>query len=542
MLTIILGLIIPVHARGQGPLYGEDIHLVIDAHVRNVEGISQEQITSAEFQANVSLTAWIYYTHYNETGFPVTEYKYSTLEPVGVGAYSVTLNLGDAVSYIHWVDVEINNRDQWLLKYKGDQKLTDTHYQFDLYVIPMNDNDKNGIRDDFEWELVRNFCPTLIFHLPSTFCYPEPVQIMAGPNNSNIWATFSGPWDNKEGKPKGADSVQYWRNGSNWKQLIPGYGQTTAGTRFDYSYRIYENPIALTSGDSIQYIDGRTRKFVKLYVSGNQFIWIHFDWPGDYWRDWESHYKPYRENNNYRSSRGIRPTIYATIWSDGIEIGIQYWFFYPFDHFANNHEGDWEHINVLLYSQFPERAKIKSVVYYFHFKWHEWEPKDLQFSDSNKDHPIVYVGGTPELEGLLGNMQEHEITVTYSEGHLSGASYPDRATWKNIEMGPWSLFTVSVHEKVYGRGPMLQWDQLSDEADQPFDGDGLELLKDPNFLGSSYFIEHPEWSWLKANIGFGTPKNDPNPLVGDVGLINGPYLHKGWRKLRDIPNSGFKQY
>jgi len=32
----------------------------------------------------------------------------------------------------------------------------------------------------------------------------------------------------------------------------------------------------------------------------------------------------------------------------GYEFVIQYWFFYPFNDGANNHEGDWEHINVIV--------------------------------------------------------------------------------------------------------------------------------------------------------------------------------------------------
>ena len=36
--------------------------------------------------------------------------------------------------------------------------------------------------------------------------------------------------------------------------------------------------------------------------------------------------------------------------SDADEIVVQYWFFYPFNDSGNRHEGDWEHINVVLNS------------------------------------------------------------------------------------------------------------------------------------------------------------------------------------------------
>jgi hypothetical protein len=42
---------------------------------------------------------------------------------------------------------------------------------------------------------------------------------------------------------------------------------------------------------------------------------------------------------------------------------LQYWYFYPFNDYMSDHEGDWEHINVVLNE---DRASIREIHYYFH--------------------------------------------------------------------------------------------------------------------------------------------------------------------------------
>jgi hypothetical protein len=67
-------------------------------------------------------------------------------------------------------------------------------------------------------------------------------------------------------------------------------------------------------------------------------------------------------------------TVYAHIYrhevhSDGTpEFVVQYWFFYPFNDWVADHEGDWEHIDVRFKGTTPETASLESVVYYFHHR------------------------------------------------------------------------------------------------------------------------------------------------------------------------------
>ncbi|NIT36405.1 MAG: hypothetical protein GTN49_07880, partial [candidate division Zixibacteria bacterium] len=48
-------------------------------------------------------------------------------------------------------------------------------------------------------------------------------------------------------------------------------------------------------------------------------------------------------------------TIYYDIFRDSGKPVIQYWFFYPFNDWVNDHEGDWEHINVRITSPYLQR-------------------------------------------------------------------------------------------------------------------------------------------------------------------------------------------
>ena len=74
---------------------------------------------------------------------------------------------------------------------------------------------------------------------------------------------------------------------------------------------------------------------------------LYFDFPGHDEASWRA---------AYHSSDPTVSTIYAHPFIDERTTGgerrftlvVQYWFFYPFNDGPNNHEGDWEHINVAI--------------------------------------------------------------------------------------------------------------------------------------------------------------------------------------------------
>ncbi|MFC1475965.1 hypothetical protein ACFLQW_03085 [Candidatus Zixiibacteriota bacterium] len=86
---------------------------------------------------------------------------------------------------------------------------------------------------------------------------------------------------------------------------------------------------------------------------------LYFDTPGTGERSWRDFYRRLIDQEKRDSSR-IDSKIYAHPLIHAVhpagtpdtayEFVIQYWFFYPFNDGGNNHEGDWEHINVRLAS------------------------------------------------------------------------------------------------------------------------------------------------------------------------------------------------
>lgn len=97
--------------------------------------------------------------------------------------------------------------------------------------------------------------------------------------------------------------------------------------------------------------------------------------------------------------RGLytKPHVYYNIFRDNVRRPvIQYWFFYPYNSWANDHEGDWEHINVRVTSIDPNAADVAEVVYYFH-KWYKTIPAASEELETfGGTHPVVYVGGQPK--------------------------------------------------------------------------------------------------------------------------------------------------
>ena len=108
-------------------------------------------------------------------------------------------------------------------------------------------------------------------------------------------------------------------------------------------------------------------------------------------------------------------------------------FFYPFNCSANRHEGDWEHINVIINKQNPSNSQISRVVYYYHRK--QTTRTNPQLIDQT--HPRVYVGGYTNVRGI--------------SGHGTHGSYPNPGTWYNIN-------ALGTNENVDGQGLDIDFD------------------------------------------------------------------------------------
>jgi hypothetical protein len=111
------------------------------------------------------------------------------------------------------------------------------------------------------------------------------------------------------------------------------------------------------------------------------------------------------------------PTQYVHVYwwnrDEGL-LAMQYWFYYPFNEWVNHHEGDWEHIQVILRGppHLADVARFRPVAYHYFFHDFWIEAKEVfRFAGAGSgDHALVYVGGRGEWFGYAGM--------------LSGGSYP----------------------------------------------------------------------------------------------------------------------
>ncbi|MFH1638489.1 MAG: thrombospondin type 3 repeat-containing protein [Candidatus Woesearchaeota archaeon] len=89
--------------------------------------------------------------------------------------------------------------------------------------------------------------------------------------------------------------------------------------------------------------------------------------------------------------------VYGRQVEVGSYIVLQYWLFYPYNNWYNNHEGDWEVVQILLDKTTKEP---QSATYSFHLGGETYEWDELEKVDST--HPKVYV-----TEGGHGNWASH---------------------------------------------------------------------------------------------------------------------------------------
>jgi len=325
----------------------------------------------------------------------------------------------------------------------------------------MKDLDQNGVADDWELPLAEKFCPTLKLHHPTEWVAPEPVEIM---NSKMYYRTW-----NVRGRLI-SDSFEFDTEGHN--------------------YSDYTSPM-----------EKRINNQIVIIIP-------HFEWAGLSGNDpdqWIPAYQDERNNNHFRN------TIYAHFFWKDCYLVIQYWFFYPYNDGWNNHEGDWEHINVLVSSQNPATASIQKIDFYFH---HKVKSLSSGYQLDSGTHPIVYVGGS--CAGI--DWPEH-----CQPGNATGGSYPWSGTWANV--GTWGY-----DEYVWGAGPTISYTTFIDGNRN--DRRGIVILPEPDKIN---YDEHPEMSWLKADIAWGHVRVDSPwdfQSFKEVGndAPGGPYHNPGWNK------------
>lgn len=141
----------------------------------------------------------------------------------------------------------------------------------------------------------------------------------------------------------------------------------------------------------------------KRSPRGELFKVLYFDFPGHDEKTWKEEYEnEFSQKLRLGYQDFVKTYVHPFINEvsgkpnspPGYEFIIQYWFFYPYNDGGNNHEGDWEHINVVISPMIrvngllaedeikdilegkglsnditqSEQLVIKRVEYYFHLK------------------------------------------------------------------------------------------------------------------------------------------------------------------------------
>lgn len=293
--------------------------------------------------------------------------------------------------------------------------------------------------------------------------------------------------------------------------------------------------------------------------------------------------------------------VYADSGSaPGYELVFQYWFYYPTNDAGNKHEGDWEHVNVVVSPRSLVAAPLSAealravlarrpnglggddplvmrrIDYFFHH-WvmpmdfgqpnaylprAEWAaearavPHDRQgvdvilaevraraWSDRAETiintHPIVYIGG--DSKGL-----ELVLYLPGARNRDSHGSYPFPGLYRSV--GPGSNEEIRrrfEHRDYLARPerPLPEWVERLDEPDR------LTLLPDWERVIDGVHTDpaiRADWSWLVLPIRWGYPATK-SPLAGivrhaETGNLSpvGPSFSGGWNTTGPI--AGFALY
>ena len=291
-------------------------------------------------------------------------------------------------------------------------------------------------------------------------------------------------------------------------------------TASPYALReVLDLPLAGLTTDSLAAV---LRSSVTDQGHPDKLVELYFDFPGRNPREWWSAYAELRTGAD--STRWSTPTVYAHPFIDPSgRLVIQYWYFYPFNDFIGNHEGDWEHINVV---PTPDLSGVAEVQYYFHHRSTTLPVNGLAPEVVGGTHPVIYVGGR------MYHLLDYPIRLFAGDRNEgSHAQFPFPGEWDNAAAmgGPESV-------KAIGRDSS-RW-----LAHDSFD---VVLLPEPTRIEYGARPELlREWLWYLLPVRFGFPEvpSLASELGMDVGNRSpyGPSYHIAFN--RNAPGHSYHDF
>ena len=375
---------------------------------------------------------------------------------------------------------------------------------------------------------------------------PEPVEIMGAQSAENIW------FSSRDLNGKERSRITQGLSGD----YNPPINLETVEAncpKVDFS----ANKFAFLTSDCYASYD-------RIHPNGVAFSGYvypdHFNYPGETPEEWNN---TYLGTGKYAGEE-FPHTAYVHIWEttnsnyDGPITVIKYLYFYPYNHWWNRHEGDWQGINVVVSSSDPDddtievlgveysfhKAHLSYYKNYFHRVYHGTEleatlempglassfvfnPQDsLKLSQGT--HPVVYVGAGSHASYPFGGKIFLNGSGDGSDGRDPTYEYMTH-TGKVL-----STQADGSHRDLWESYKLVM---LPENLPNPTKDDNMGLT------GTT-----EDMSWLGADILWGTPvvsspHSDPNLGLGNifiVGLLKGPSgnmsprgpYHAGWKSLK----------
>ncbi len=196
---------------------------------------------------------------------------------------------------------------------------------------------------------------------------------------------------------------------------------------------------------------------------------------------WNASSDPFPQAPNPERFTSYQPTIYGREYEYNDLTALQYWFFYPYNNWLNNHEGDWEMVTVFVnkYTGMPDRITCAQ----------HWDGLNYEWGDVEKvegTHPKIFIArGSHSSWGTKG---EHEVFILVGIDYTSDNGtvlYSDNVTpeeitgvenkqlynlvvmgaphsWKEWK-GHWGEFTTIIPFSEAPRSPAHQGDNKWDD-------------------------------------------------------------------------------